>query len=67
HRACAAVAGAAPGKRDSTLNSEAFGIGQLDTSKNLGEAGLICSTVRCSGGGTAWGVRRGSSTWARTR
>jgi hypothetical protein len=28
-RACAAVAGAAPGKRNSTLNSEAFGIGQL--------------------------------------
>jgi hypothetical protein len=28
-RACAAVAGAAPGTRNSALNSEAFGIGQL--------------------------------------
>jgi hypothetical protein len=28
-RACGAIAGAAPGTRNSTLNSEAFGIGQL--------------------------------------
>jgi hypothetical protein len=35
---------------------------KLDTSKNLGEAGLICSTVACSGGGSAWGDRPGFST-----
>ena len=35
---------------------------KLDTSKNLGEAGLICSTVGCSGGGSAWGVGLGFST-----
>jgi hypothetical protein len=35
---------------------------QLDASKNLGEVSLICSTVACSGGGSAWGVRPGFST-----
>jgi hypothetical protein len=37
------------------------GPSHMDTSKNLGEAGLICSTVACSGGGSKWGVRPGFS------
>ena len=37
-------------------------LAQLDTSKNLGEAGLICSTVGCSRGGSAWADRPGFST-----
>jgi hypothetical protein len=50
-RACAAVAGAAPGKRNSMLNSEAFGIGQLvgagvldirDAAMALAEAAFEC-------------------------
>jgi hypothetical protein len=30
-----------------------FMVTQLDASKNLGEARLVCSTVGCSGGGSA--------------
>ena len=35
---------------------------QLDTSKKLGEAGVICSTAACSWGGSEWGGRPGCST-----
>lgn len=50
-RACEAVAGAAPGTRNSTLNTEAFGMGQLvaagllseeDAVMHLAEAAFMC-------------------------
>ena len=47
-RACAAVAGAAPGKRNSTLNSEAFGIGQLVGAGMLDEEGAIAALAEAA-------------------
>jgi transposase, IS5 family len=49
-------------RRNENLLRQRMVVSHMDISKNLGEVGLICSTVACSGGGSAWRVRPGFST-----